>query len=223
MAESKTKRKTPISSNGWIDVSVPITDGMISWPGDPKVHIARSLDMEKGAEANVTKLNMGAHTGTHMDAPRHFINSKAGIDKMPLDAAIGKVRIIGIRNKEMITPEELRSHRIRKGERILFKTVNSNSRWYLKPFNKKFVALSTEAARFLAERKIKTLGVDYLSIGSLQSDIGEVHRLILKAGIWAIEGLDLSKVEPGDYEMICLPLRIVKSDGSPVRTLLRKL
>jgi len=223
MAELKKKRKEPISSRGWIDVSVPITDGMISWPGDPKVHIKRAIDMDKGAPANLTKLNMGAHTGTHMDAPCHFLNSKAGVDKMPLDAGIGKARVIGIKNNEMITPEELRSHRIRKGERILLKTSNSNSRWYLKPFNKKFVALSVESARFLAERKIKTLGVDYLSIGSMQSDGAEVHRLILKAGVWPIEGLDLSKVEPGDYEMICLPLRIVKSDGSPVRALLRKL
>ena len=217
------KRKKPISSNGWIDVSVSITDGMTSWPGDPRVKIMRANNIEKGDEANVTRLNMGAHTGTHMDAPCHFINSKAGIDKMPLDAGIGKARVIGIRNKEIITPEELKSHRIRKGERIIFKTANSNSRWHLKPFNKKYVALSTEAARFLAGRKIKTLGVDYLSIGSMRSDQGEVHRLILKAGIWAIEGLDLSKIAPGDYEMICLPLRIVKSDGSPVRALLRKL
>jgi arylformamidase len=223
MAGLKTKRKKPISSRGWIDVSVPITDGMISWPGDPKVKIKRAYDIEKGDEANVTQLNMGAHTGTHMDAPCHFINSMPGVDKIPLDAGVGKVRVIGIKDKEMITPQELRNHRIRKGERILFKTVNSNSRWDLKPFNKKFVALSTEAARFLTERNIKTLGVDYLSIGSMQSDIVEVHMLILKAGIWAIEGLDLSKTEPGDYEMICLPLRIVKSDGSPVRALLRKL
>jgi len=223
MAGSRTKPKKPLSSSGWIDVSVPITDSMISWPGDPKVKIRLANAIKKGDEANVTQLNMGAHTGTHMDAPCHFINSKAGIDKMPLDAGIGKARVIGIRDREMITPKELKSHRIKKGERIIFKTVNSNSRWHLKPFSKKYVALSTEAARFLAGRKIKTLGVDYLSIGSMQSDLGEVHRLILKAGIWAIEGLYLAKVEPGDYDMICLPLRVVKSDGSPVRALLRKL
>lgn len=223
MAKSGTKRKTPISSKGWIDVSIPVTDGMISWPGDPKVHIKRAIDMEKGAPANVTKLNMGAHTGTHMDAPRHFLNSKAGIDKIPLDNVIGKARVIEIRNKEIITPDDLKPHRIRKGERVLFKTDNSKSRWYSKPFSKKYVSLSLEAARFLAERKIKTLGVDYLSIGSMQSDGAKIHRVLLKAGIWPIEGLDLSKVEPGDYEMICLPLKIVKSDGSPARALLRKL
>ena len=223
MPRSRAKSRKPIDSKGWIDVSVPITDGMLSWPGDPKVHIKRAVDMEKGAPANVTKLNIGAHTGTHMDAPRHFLNKKAGIDKVPLDNLIGKARVIEIRSKEIINPEDLRPHSIRKGERILFKTDNSKSRWYLKPFSKKFVALSLESARYLADRKIKILGIDYLSIGSFESDIAEIHRVFLKAGVSPVEGLDLSKIEPGVYEMICLPLRIVKSDGSPVRALLRKL
>ena len=131
--------------------------------------------------------------------------------------------MIEILNKEIITADELKPHRIRKGERVLFKTDNSKTRWYLKPFNKKFVALSLDAARFLAERKIKTLGVDYISIGSMQSDGAEIHRVLLKAGVWPIEGLDLSKVEPGDYEMICLPLRLVGSDGSPARVIIRPL
>lgn len=220
MAKSQKK---PISGEGWVDVSVPITDGMLSWPGDPKVHISRAMDIEKGAPANVTKLNMGAHTGTHMDAPRHFLNKKAGIDKIPLDSVIGKARVIAIQNKEIITVEDLKPQRIRKGERVLFKTENSKSRWYKKPFSRKFVALSLEAARYLADRKIKTLGVDYLSIGSMESDGAQIHRVLLKAGVWPIEGLDLSKIEPGDYEMICLPLRLVGSDGSPVRALLRKI
>ncbi len=223
MPTSSTKRKTPISSTGWIDVSVPLKDGMVSWPGDPKVSIKRALDIEKGAEANVTKLNMGAHTGTHIDAPCHFLNSKAGIDKIPLDNVIGKARVIAIQGREIITPADLKPHRIRKGERVLFKTDNSKSRWYLKPFNKKYVSLSLEAARFLAQRGVRTVGIDYLSIASMQSDGGEIHRVLLKAGIWPIEGLYLAKTEPCDYEMICLPLRIEKSDGSPVRTLLRKL
>lgn len=216
-------RKKPIDSKGWIDVSIPITDSMISWPGDPKVHIKRAIAIEKGAEANVTKLNMGAHTGTHMDAPRHFLNSKAGIDKLPLDNVIGKARVIEIRNKEIINAEDLKPHRIRKGERLLFKTDNSKTRWYLKPFSKTFVSFSLDAAVFLAERKIKTLGIDYLSIGSMQSDGGEIHRVLLKAGVWPIEGLELSKVEPGIYEMICLPLKLIGSDGSPTRVIIRPI
>lgn len=220
MARSKKK---PITADGWIDVSVPITDGMISWPGDPKVHIKRAINIDKGAEANVTKLNMGAHTGTHMDAPRHFLNTRVGIDKIPLDNIIGKARVIEIRGRDIIDADDLRPHRIRKGERVLFKTDNSKTRWYLKPFSKDFVALSLDAARFLADRKIKTMGIDYLSIGSLKSDGGEIHRVLLKAGVWPIEGLDLGKVEPGDYEMICLPLRLVGSDGSPARVVIRSI
>ena len=217
------KKKAAISSKGWIDVSVPITDGMLNWPGDPKVIIKRAIDIDKGDPANVTKLNMGAHTGTHMDAPCHFLNKRAGIEKMPLDAGIGKARVIEISDKEEITVGELKPHRIRKGERVIFKTANSNSRWFERAFNNKYIALNLEAARYLAERKIRTLGVDYLSISSPTSDASEIHKIILGSGVWPIEGLYLANIKPGDYEMICLPLRLVKSDGSPVRTLLRKL
>lgn len=224
MPQSKTKRKKqPITSQGWIDVSVPITDGMIHWPGDPAVKIKRLSDIDWGDDCTVSHISMTVHTGTHMDAPSHFTKSKTGMDKMPLDATVGKARVIEIEDGEYITSAELRPHRIRRGERILIKTRNSRSRWDRKPFNKKFIPLSTEAARYLAERKIRALGVDYLSIGGYDDNCADVHRLILKAGIWVIEGLDLSKVGPGGYELICLPLKIVKADGAPARALLRKL
>lgn len=223
MAQSKAKKKQPLTSTGWIDASVPISDGMVHWPGDPAVKIKHLSDMDQGDDYTVSHISMMVHTGTHMDAPLHFTKSKTGMDKMPLDATVGKARVIEIHSKDYITPEELRPQRIRKGERILFKTRNSKSKWDRKPFNKKFIPLSIDAARFLAERKIKTLGVDYLSIGEYDGNVVEVHRTILKAGIWVIEGLDLSKIEPGDYEMICLPLKIVKSDGAPARAILRKL
>jgi len=223
MAQSKAKKKQPLTSTGWIDASVPISDGMVHWPGDPAVKIKHLSDMDQGDDYTVSHISMMVHTGTHMDAPLHFTKSKTGMDKMPLDATVGKARVIEIHSKDYITPEELRPQRIRKGERILFKTRNSKSKWDRKPFNKKFIPLSIDAARFLAERKIKTLGVDYLSIGEYDGNVVEVHQTILKAGIWVIEGLDLSKIEPGDYEMICLPLKIVKSDGAPARAILRKL
>jgi len=223
MAQSKAKKKQLLTSTGWIDASVPISDGMVHWPGDPAVKIKHLSDMDQGDDYTVSHISMMVHTGTHMDAPLHFTKSKTSMDKMPLDATVGKARVIEIHSKDYITPEELRPQRIRKGERILFKTRNSKSKWDRKPFNKKFIPLSIDAARFLAERKIKTLGVDYLSIGEYDGNVVEVHRTILKAGIWVIEGLDLSKIEPGDYEMICLPLKIVKSDGAPARAILRKL
>lgn len=209
--------------HGWIDVSIPISNGVVNWPSDPKVEIKRIHDMRDGDEDNLTHISMCAHTATHMDAPCHFIKSAATIDKMPISAGVGKARVIEIVDKEFITVEEIRPHRIRKGERILFKTRNSKSRWDNKPFMKKFVHLSTEAAAFLAERKVQTVGIDYLSIGGFEGNVTEVHNIILKSGIWVIEGLNLSKIIPGKYELICLPLRISGADGAPARAILRAL
>jgi arylformamidase len=158
-----------------------------------------------------------------MDAPRHFRKSGLSIDKMPLTASVGKARVIEIEDNEFINVEEIRPHRIRKGERILFKTKNSKHKWINKPFNKKFVHLSIEAAEYLSERKVQTIGIDYLSIGGYEGNVIEVHDIILKAGIWVIEGLDLSKIDPGNYDLICLPIKIAGSDGAPARAIVRPI
>ncbi len=218
MAKQKSYKKL---DSGWIDISVELTDGMVHWPDDPPTEIKQILNMKKGDECNLTHLSMAAHAGTHMDAPHHFRKSGISIDKMPLSAAIGKARVIEIEHKEFITAEEIRPHTIRKGERILFKTLNSKTRWESKPFKKDFVHLSTEAAQFLADKKVQTIGIDYLSIGGYEGNVIDVHDIILKAGIWVIEGLNLSKVKPGNYELICLPIKITGSDGAPARALLR--
>jgi len=164
MMQNKNKSYKSLE-DGWLDITVPLTNGMAYWPTDPKVQIKRIHDMKDGDQDNLTHLSMCAHSGTHMDAPCHFRKSGKAIDKMPLSAAIGKARVIEITDKELITVEEIRPHRIRKGERILFKTSNSKTRWDNKPFMKKFVHLSIEAAKFLSERKVQTIGIDYLSIG----------------------------------------------------------
>lgn len=222
MTSSNSKKRQSLS-NGWIDISVPLKSGMARWPGDPEVKIKRINDINTGDEDNLTHISMCAHTGTHMDAPLHFRKSGKPIDKMPLSATIGKSRVIEIRDKEFITEKEIRSHRIRKGERILFKTGNSKTRWDNKPFMKKFVHLSTGAAEFLSERKVRTIGIDYLSIGGYEGNVVEVHNIILKAGIWVIEGLNLSKIEPGEYELNCLPIKLTGADGAPCRALIRKV
>lgn len=206
---------------GWVDVSATLSDGMVHWPQDPPVKIKQILNVKKGDECNLTHLSMAAHTGTHLDAPYHFRGSGKSIDKMPLTAAIGKARVIEISDKEFITVEEIKPHRITRGERILFKTNNSKSRWDNKPFNRKFVHLSTEAALYLADRGVQTIGIDYLSIGGYKGNVVQVHDIILKAGIWVIEGLNLSKVQAGSYELNCLPIKIAGSDGAPARALLR--
>lgn len=217
------KGKSSTLPQEWIDISVPISDGMVHWPDDPPVRIYRLHDMDKGDDCNVSAVSMTVHTATHMDAPSHFSKLKTGIDKMPLSAVVGNVRVIEIDDTESIKLEEIRPHRIKKGERILFKTRNSKRKWGKKPFDEKFVYISTEAAKYLAERRVQTIGVDYLSIGGFDSNIVEVHQIILKARIWVIEGLDLSRIDPGKYEMMCLPIKIENCEGAPARALLRPL
>ena len=218
MPTNSTKAK----DSGWIDVSVGLRDGMVHWPDNPPVRIARCFAITKGDPCNVSEISLGVHTGTHMDAPIHFMESGAGIDKLPLTAVMGPARIIGIKDRESIKPEELRPHRIRRGERILFKTRNSTRVWRTKSFVEDFVYLSSDGARYLADRGIRTVGVDYLSIGGINNG-PECHKSILKAGIWVIEGLDLSKVTPGRYQLICLPLKVVDGDGAPARAIVKPM
>jgi arylformamidase len=210
--------------NHWIDVSVPLHTGMVHWPGDPEPSFERIAEMEQGANANVTFCRMSAHTGTHMDAPCHFLDRKTGIDQFPLEIGIGPARVISMRpDGQVITGEELRNKRIQPGERVLFKTRNSLQRWENRDFQTDYVGLDSSAGEFLAEVGIALVGVDYLSVGVFEGDGAQTHRLLLKAGIWILEGLNLFDIEEGYYEFICLPLPIAGSDGSPARVALRQL
>lgn len=206
----------------WIDVSVMLRTGMVHWPDNSDVRIERVLDMQNGAVCNVSHLSLGAHTGTHMDAPLHFIRDGVGLETMPFDATIGPARVIEIKDKESIKPAELKGKRLRKGERILFKTRNSRRSWKTDRFDEDFVYISKEAAQFLVDRGIQTVGVDYLSVGGYRKDGRETHQILLGAGMWIIEGLDLAKVTPGSYDLVCLPLKILNSDGAPARAILRR-
>ncbi len=207
---------------GWIDVSAPISDGMIHWPDDPPVRIELSLSIEEGDEANVTRLACSAHTGTHIDAPRHFIDDGPGIDTMPLEATMGLARVIEMTDPERVTEVELSAHAPRSGERLLLKTRNSSQNWASEAFNEEFVHIEPAAAELLARSGVRAVGVDYLSVGGI-ADGRKTHEALLRAGVWIIEGLDLSSVEPGDYELVCLPLRLVGADGAPARALVRSV
>jgi arylformamidase len=207
----------------WIDVSVPLHNGMVHWPGDPPYRMHHVMDQRKGDICTVSQVTMGVHTGTHMDAPLHFIEDAASIDKMPFDATVGRARVVEIRDPKCIHRDELEPLAIESDERILFKTANSNRQWHKDPFNEDFVFIEQSGARYLAERGVRLVGVDYLSVGGFKQDAVETHHALLDAGIWVIEGLDLSGIEPGTYEMICLPLKLVDSDGSPARAILRSL
>ncbi len=181
-------------SRGWIDISTPVRNGMQHWPGDPEVRIELIASIPESV-ANVTALSMCAHTGTHMDAPRHYIPDGAGIDEMPLDVAVGEARVTaGL-------PEDCR-----RGERILIRGA----------------VLTLEAAERFARGGVRLVGVDSLSVGPGGETGDRIHRVLLAAGVWLLEGLDLCAVEPGDYELVCLPLRIAGADGAPARAMLRR-
>ena len=205
----------------WIDVSVTLKTGMVHWPGDPPFRISHALDMERGDPCTVSLLEMGAHTGTHMDGPAHFVHGGMGIDDMPPDAAIGSARVISIRDRKSIKPEELLRHGIRRGERVLLKTHNSGHCWDTDRFVENFVYISATAAEYLVERQVSLVGVDYLSVGGFRADGVETHQALLNAGIWIIEGLNLKRVPPGRVQLLCLPLKILGGDGAPARALVR--
>ena len=213
-------RPKKIPRNTFIDISAMIRSGMVHWPGDPAVKISRIHSIRKGDAANVSRIEMGSHSGTHMDAPRHFIERGKGIDQMPLDATIGEARVIDIHDPVCIKPEELRKHRIQSGERILLRTSNSLTSRKQNSFVKDFVYLSLAAARFLVQCRVRTVGVDYLSVGGYRADGAATHQALLRAGIWIIEGLDLMQAKAGKYELVCLPLKLSRGDGAPARAIL---
>jgi len=176
--------------------------------------------MDLGDVCNARHLKFSAHTGTHMDAPLHFVNNGESIDNLPLTATIGPARLLQIEHPEFITAEELTRYDIQPGERILFKTRHY---WDSPDFVTKFVHVNVAAARHLVERKVQTIGIDYLSIGAYEGDGVETHQILLGAGVWVIEGLHLTHLEPGNYELICLPLKILGGDGAPARAVVRKI
>jgi arylformamidase len=215
-------RRAALPSAGWIDISVPVRTNMAHWPGDPDVRIERTQSIARGAPCNVSKLTMSAHTGTHMDAALHFVPGGTPLDAMPLSATIGPARVLEIRAAEAVHVAELHGQRIRRGERVLLKTRNSARCWEQDEFVEDFVYIAEDAAQYLAARRVRTVGVDYLSVGGYRRDGYETHVALLRAGIWIIEGLNLSGVRAGSYELICLPLRMEGADGGPARAILRK-
>jgi arylformamidase len=204
----------------WIDVSAPVRHGMVHWPGNPPIEVVRTADVARGDPATVSQLSLGVHSGTHVDAPVHFLADGAGVDAVPLESLVGDVRVVSIQDPRSIGVPELRSLSPREGERLLFKTRNSPRCWKADEFVPDYVYLSLDGARFLVQRRVRTVGIDYLSIAGMDEGV-PTHVALLRADVCIIEGLDLTAVEPGAYEMFCLPLRLAGADGAPARVLLR--
>ena len=207
-----------IESSDWIDISVPIVPGMVVWPGDPAVGVRQT---DEGMY-RLTRLDMSAHTGTHMDAPMHFIRGGVGMEALPLSAVLGPCVVVEIEDPVCVRPEHLESLALAPGARLLFKTANSRQRLDSGGFHEYFVYISAAAAHWMVDARVRTVGIDYLSVGGFTQDTKETHDILLGAGIWIIEGLRLGHVEPGPYELVCLPLLIPGSDGAPARAVLRR-
>jgi len=201
------------------DISVPLSPDMHVYPGDPAVDIQQTSRLADGDVANVSFLRFGSHTGTHVDAPAHFIENGMTVDAIPLNLLIGRVHVVDA-GSTVIDRESLAGMDLADDMRVIFKTRNSYV-WSEPEFVRDFVYLTADAARYLVENGIKVVGIDYLSVEKYNFDTPDVHRTLLGSGAVIIEGLNLSDVEPGHYELICLPLKIEGGDGAPARVVLR--
>jgi arylformamidase len=205
----------------WIDISVPIRTGMVHWPGDePVICELREKKRADGGVSRVSRLSFGSHCGTHVDAPYHFDVGDLGVDALPFDALIGVARVVSIEDDAAVHRTELEALGIQRGERLLFRTRNSLRCWATDEFVHDYVYVTPDAATFHVERGVRTVGVDYLSVGG-RVDGAITHRVLLEAGVCIVEGLDLSRVTPGEYDFVALPLRISGGDGAPARAALR--
>ena len=207
------------------DISLPISESLVVWPGDPPIRITQPRHLDRGDSATVSRLDIGAHTGTHVDAPAHFIPGGAGVDSLDLNVLVGPALVVHALEADALSADVLDGLQIPPAiERVLFRTRNSD-RWAqgaresAGEFYEDFVAITEDGARWLVERGIRLVGVDYLSVGPFGAT-APTHRTLLRAGIVAVEGLDLSGVAPGVYQFVCLPLKIVGGDGAPARAIL---
>ena len=204
------------------DITLPISEAMVTWPGDPAVSMEKMIAIAQGDVANVTALFLGVHTGTHLDAPYHFVEEGKSIDEMDLTYGLGKCHVIEV-FEDIITAKELQNLVPTLCERLLIKTANSH-KYPHKCFDTEFVALAPSAAQFIVDRGIKLVGIDYLSIEPFKAEEGNpVHHILLEAGVAVLEGCELSQIKQGPYGLSALPLKIVGADGAPCRAILTDL
>lgn len=202
------------------DISVPVYTGMVFFPGDPGAVIAPNRSLAGGDVANISELRLGSHTGTHVDAPHHFLQDGQTVDRLDLSTLIGPARVLDCTHAEkQISRADIEQGCAGEVPRLLMKTRNS-SLWSQPDFERDYVSLSDGAADYLVETGIKLAGIDYLSIERFKSETYHVHHALLGAGVVLLEGVDLSGVPAGDYQLICLPLKIRGGDGAPSRAVL---
>lgn len=205
----------------FIDVTLPLAPGMPVWPSEPAPQLTPLSSIANGDPANVSRLTLGTHTGTHVDAPRHFIEGGRTVEALPLAALCGPARVVPIQDRTAIRVAELEKIPLDGVMRVLFQTRNS-ALWNERGFRTDFVYLEPDAATWLVKRGVQLVGIDYLSVERFDSPDYAVHHTLLGAGVVIVEGLDLREVTPGGYDLWCLPLKLVGGDGAPARVLLSR-
>lgn len=202
------------------DISLTISADMPVYPGDAGVRIIPSKRIASGARYNISALHLGSHAGTHVDPPYHFVENGIKVDQVPLETLVGRARVCQFPDKREISADDLEQASIPQGtERLLIGTSNSGL-WSLPGFRQDFAYIAPGAARWIVERGIKLVGFDYLSVEKFRSPQAETHLTLLGAGVIIVEGLDLSRISPGEYTLVCLPLKIKDGDGAPARAIL---
>jgi arylformamidase len=202
------------------DISLPLQTGGLVYPGNPEISITPQQEIAKGAGANVSMLSFGSHTGTHVDAPKHFFDDGAGVDTLPLDVLMGPAMLICLDDDVMsVDAEQLRRHEIKDHTRVLIKTRNS-AFIREREFHRDYTYLAPDGAEYLVSLGVRLVGVDYLSIEQFRSGHHKTHRTLLEKGVVIVEGLDLSAPPMGPYDLRVLPLRLAGLDGAPARAAL---
>jgi arylformamidase len=204
-----------------LDVSVPLTPGMPTYPGNPEFELLPVKRIADGGSSNVTRLAMGTHTGTHVDAPKHFFDEGPGVDGLALNLLLGRARVVEIARRGGIAADDLEAAGLREDLRVLLKTSNS-ALWNAPGFRNDYTHLTESAAQYLVDQGVKLVGIDYLSVEQFKKPGAPAHRALLSAGVVIIEGLNLGEADPGIYEMYCLPLLIPGADGAPARVVLKR-
>lgn len=203
------------------DISLPISESLVVWPGDPPIHVTQPSRLDRGDVATVSRLDMGAHAGTHVDAPAHFVRGGIGVDGLDLDLLVGSALIVHAPEVDALSAEVLEGLAIPPGtKRLLFRTRNSE--WWGRGgerFREDYVGITEDGARWLIDWGVRLVGVDYLSVAPYDELIPP-HQTLLGASLIVVEGLDLRGIAPGQYRFVCLPLKVVGGDGAPARAIL---
>ncbi len=206
------------------DISMTVSPDMLYWPGTTVPGVEWEMLMSRGHIGDVSRWTLGAHNGTHLDAPSHFLPDAPGLDSVPLESLVGPAMVVELPDSVLsIRPEDLPWTEIASAERLLFQTSNSRHRLASSVFDEDYVGIEPEAARAMVSAGVRPVGIDYLSVEPFWREVFETHQVLLGAGVAVVEGLDLRDIRPGSYRLTILPLRLASAEAAPARAILEEL